>query len=149
MAIPRAKGGTREYLDTSETFRHFQILSNELASPKVLSCPADVRIPAQNFAALANTNVSYFVGLDAEETRPIMLLSGDRNLSIAKSPDQAGTGEQKWIIMTPNSTATWGQGQHYPDGNIVLADGSVLSTTPPQLQTLVGNSRYTNRIAFP
>src|SRR5688500_16889126 len=40
-ALSTNDGGTMEFIQTSEVFRHFQALSNELGTPKVLVCPAD------------------------------------------------------------------------------------------------------------
>src|SRR5277367_1938035 len=65
MNVPMAKGGTKEFDTGADTFRHFQVMSNELSTPKILICPADIRTIAANFVSLKNKNVSYFVGLDA------------------------------------------------------------------------------------
>ena len=40
-------------------------LPTRLGSPVILICPADTRLPATNFTALQNSNVSYFVGVKA------------------------------------------------------------------------------------
>ena len=39
MDVPIESGGTREYLASGEVFRHFQVMSNELSTPKILVCP--------------------------------------------------------------------------------------------------------------
>src|SRR2546421_6203100 len=33
------KGGSLEFASTTQTFRHFQIASNEMQSPAILACP--------------------------------------------------------------------------------------------------------------
>ena len=38
----------------ADTFRHFQVMSNELSTPRILVCPADDRTVAVNFARLKN-----------------------------------------------------------------------------------------------
>jgi len=81
MAVSTNKGGTMEFAESGNTFRHFQVMSNELNTPKILVCPDDNRTAATSFAKLNNQNVSYFVGLDAEEARPQMLMTGDRNVT--------------------------------------------------------------------
>ena len=63
-------------------------MSNELNSPKVLACPSDGKSKATSFyppgsvsgAFNQKDHLSYFAGLDAQETRPQTILSGDRNL---------------------------------------------------------------------
>ena len=54
----------------------------------MLVCPADLRPPAGNFAALQNTNVSYFVGVTADYSKPASILAGDGNLVL---PPQSPT----------------------------------------------------------
>src|SRR5258708_35154249 len=72
----------------------FGVMSNELSTPKILICPSeyDNRGPASTFsfsvpANSANAtpytndlNVSYFVGVDSQDTFPQMFLTGDHNL---------------------------------------------------------------------
>ena len=48
-------GGSREWVGTTNVFRHFQAASNELGSSKILACPADnQRIVVQSFSKLDN-----------------------------------------------------------------------------------------------
>src|SRR5215471_12470149 len=49
MGLSTNSGGTREYLTMGQTYLHFQLLSNELATPAPLICPRDNRRPATNF----------------------------------------------------------------------------------------------------
>src|SRR5262245_61823195 len=72
------------------TYQVFGTLSNELTTPKVLVCPSDDRTLATNFTMVAgntsaganlnNANISFFVGKDAQDGNPQMLLIGDRNI---------------------------------------------------------------------
>ncbi len=57
MAVSTNKNGTMEY--GGDVFHHFQVMSNELSTPKILACPADNRTAAATFAGLKNQNVSY------------------------------------------------------------------------------------------
>jgi hypothetical protein len=78
------KGGTMELsapgidgLD-SNSARIFQVMSNELSTPKVLICPADSkRQPALDFQSLQPANVSYRVrsGTNVNETNPEEVLA--------------------------------------------------------------------------
>ena len=64
--VSTSKGGTRELcqrgsdgFDRNAVF-HFQVMSNELSTPRILVCPADTkRHPALNFLSLRPENVSY------------------------------------------------------------------------------------------
>ena len=82
MAVSTNKGGVSEFIATGEVFRIFQVLSNQLTNTQILICPSDKRKMARNFASLKNENLSYFVGIDADETMPQMFLAGDRNLIV-------------------------------------------------------------------
>jgi len=144
MAVSTNKGGTMEYAEDGNAFRHFQVMSNELSTPKILVCPADDRTPAANFAKLKNKNVSYFVGLNAEETRPQMLLTGDRNITNGIAP------EHSILKLVPDQPAGWTEDLHNGQGNVGLADGSVQQVTIDSLRNAIKNSAdATNRIALP
>lgn len=99
---------------------YFQAMSNELVTPTILTCPADNRMPATNFSDLRNTNISYFVGMNADETMPQMLLAGDRNLTINGVPASTGL-----VNIKSTDTIGWTQERHRGQGNVALADGSV------------------------
>ena len=144
MAVSTNKGGTMEYAEDGNAFRHFQVMSNELSTPKILVCPADDRTPAASFARLKNQNVSYFVGLDATEVRPPMLLTGDRNVTNGLSP-------VRFVLeLRPEIPAGWTEDMHNGQGNVGLADGSVQQVSiPGLLQILKNTGDSTNRIALP
>ncbi len=73
------KGGTLELCDRGSdgydrnSFRHFQIMSNELNTPKILVCPNDPsKHAALNFQDFQADNVSYRVhsGTNINDTHP-------------------------------------------------------------------------------
>jgi len=99
---------------------YFQTMSNELSTPKIICCPGDDRLPATNFASLSNTNISYFLGMDADETMPQMFLAGDRNLTTNSAPVPSGLA-----LIKSADTIGWTQKNHQGQGNVALADGSV------------------------
>lgn len=77
--VSKEQGGTLEYCDRGSdgydhsAYRIFQVMSNELSTPKILVCPADsVHTVAANFATLQAGNVSYQVrsGERIDETNP-------------------------------------------------------------------------------
>src|SRR5688572_5910359 len=53
-----------------QVVRIYQTLSNELSTPRIPVCPADVRKWAENWEKLTTNNISYFVGLSARESLP-------------------------------------------------------------------------------
>lgn len=71
----------------------FQVMSNELNTPKIVACPSDfsksgdgtatVVSVAQNWGVFTNKNLSYFVEGDASDKYPKMLLVGDRNIGLS------------------------------------------------------------------
>jgi prepilin-type processing-associated H-X9-DG protein len=145
MNVSTNKGGSMEYLSSTEVFRHFQVISNELSTPKILVCPSDTRRAALDFPTLSNVNVSYFLSLDAADTNPSSLLAGDRNLVTNGVP--VGSGLLK--LMT-NMNVGWTMSTHQGSGNVVLGDGSVQSFPSARLQEQSTNSGMKiNRLAIP
>ncbi|HXT42016.1 MAG TPA: type II secretion system protein [Candidatus Angelobacter sp.] len=145
MGVSTNKGRSMEYLATSEVFRHFQVMSNELSTPVILACPADDRKGATNFSVLRNANISYFVGLEARDDLPQSLLAGDRNLTTNQVPVGSGLLE-----LRANVTVGWTSDMHKNAGNVALGDGSVGSFRGEQLQEQVMHSGLdTNRLLIP
>jgi prepilin-type processing-associated H-X9-DG protein len=144
MQVAEAEGGTKEAVERGELFRVFLVMSNELSVPRTVICPADQRSAATNWAALANTNISYFVGLDATDTRPNMILSGDRDIA------ENGQLLKGTANLTTNRPVAWHKLLHKEGGNVALADGSVKQTTVVTLRQLFANTgNTTNRVLFP
>src|ERR1039457_3786046 len=96
-------------------FRHFQPLAGILETPSILVCPADTRLPAANFAMLQNSNISYFVGVNADYSQPMSILAGDANLATASTLVRAAVGGR----------LKWTGAQHRFKGNVLFADGHV------------------------
>jgi competence protein ComGC len=152
FAVPTASGGTREFTNSPQVFLHFQALSNELVMPRILVCPMDSkRQRASDFlhttnasSFQSNSNLSYFVSFDADESKPERLLSGDRNIT-------GGVFTNGFMrLLKINSPAGWTKELHEEGGNIGLSDGSVSQTTAPQLQKqLRTNTLQTIRLAIP
>jgi hypothetical protein len=77
--VPAKDGGTLESCSRdaegfdANSWRHFQVMSNELNTPKILVCPEDAsKSAALDFASLGAGNVSYQVrsGTNIDETHP-------------------------------------------------------------------------------
>jgi prepilin-type processing-associated H-X9-DG protein len=138
-------GGSLESIAPGEAFRHFQVLFNELKSPAVVVCPSDVRRAAKDFGAgFSNTNLSYFMAVDAQDTNPELFLSGDRNLTNGL-PIRNGLLE-----LDTAHPLGWTHEMHNRQGNVALADGSVQGISSSKLGEMFKNSGLgTNRLAMP
>jgi type II secretory pathway pseudopilin PulG len=146
MAVSVTNGGAMELIATGNVAACFQVMSNELNTPKILLCPEDTRqVLATNWSTLNNSNIRYFVGLDAAETNPQMFLSGDDNFAIGGVPVKSGV-----VQLLTDIPVTWTKGRHKLYGNIGLADGSVQQLTTDGLQQALNQTGIaTNRLAIP
>lgn len=150
VSITNARPGTLEFAESSQTWRHFQIISNELTLPKLLACPSDTRQRVASWQEFtSNKHLSYFAGLDADETTPQTILSGDRNLNGAVQPTNG------ILRLTATTPVEWTKEIHKSHGNVGLADASVqqLSTRLLNKQIESALSSSTNspvlRLALP
>jgi prepilin-type processing-associated H-X9-DG protein len=131
-------------LEPQPVTRYFQLMSNELTTPYVMICPGDDRTRASGFGTLCGTNISYFIGLDAVEVRPSMLLAGDRKLTNGQSPVSG------ILELRSSFPAGWTRDLHSRRGNIIMGDGSVQSVNSAELQESLRNTGdATNRIVLP
>ncbi|HXJ57324.1 MAG TPA: prepilin-type N-terminal cleavage/methylation domain-containing protein [Verrucomicrobiae bacterium] len=121
-------GGKPDGSDNAWAHAQFRIASNELATPKILVCPADKqRQMADDFIFYDTDNVSYALGDDAEETKPGNILSADRSMTgfeFSALHDNTAC----YTIAAPNGgkNARWDAGLNHGanSGNLVLTDGS-------------------------
>lgn len=129
------KGGSREEVpDENRIWRHFQVISNELSTPRLLQCPGDARLVARDvwspppqvpgkppLAAFGhNDHVSYFLAVGTTEEEPDRVLGGDRNLMRNGVPVQGRIQPAVSDVMSFTSP-----GHHEGAGNLLLSDGSV------------------------
>jgi prepilin-type processing-associated H-X9-DG protein len=144
MAVSITDSGSLEYVETGEVYRHFQVMSNEVIALKILVCSSDpARKRATNYNRFDNRNLSYFVGVDADERKPNMMLSGDRNITGGASANA------HLLIFTSHTTVDWSQALHNGAGNIGLADGSVQQVNATRLQMQIRGVTNAFRLAIP
>jgi prepilin-type processing-associated H-X9-DG protein len=147
MGISVTNGGSMEMAATGNVVQTFLVMSNELATPKILYCPADsARVCANSFFGLANSNVSFFVGMAVtNDANPQLILSGDSDFEIGGKPVRAGL-----LSLWANDPVAWSATRHGHSGNLGLADGSVQSVTTASLPGyFVRTGVATNRLAIP
>jgi hypothetical protein len=138
MQISANLGGSKEWANSPDVYRHFQVMSNELGSPKVLCCPMDKeRKITTIFTNLNNANLSYFVEQNARvfsmSNQPVSLsiLVGDRNL--AANGIILPNGCQ---LVSTQQVLTWDlKTLHHGAGNFCLTDSSAFQATAAFLQT--------------
>jgi hypothetical protein len=139
------------------TYSWFQIISNELVTPKILVCSSDVRTTARSWDPNApggfrgNFNLSYFVGVDTGFELPSTILGGDGNLT-GGTPLTGGPPGATYIDMPPAQAASfgWSAAVHNQQGNILQSDGSVVQYSNAGLpQALRGSGGQTNRVLLP
>lgn len=173
MTLSTNQGGSAEFVnDVNSIFRHYQVMSNELSTPKIVICPSDVgRFEAMTFSyplnsapnigtSGANTNfsgnnrISYSVGLEAQETFPSMLLATDRNITnntvdVFRVTTKGAIGAFSTNVAILN-TIGWNGSVHQNAGNVCLGDGSVQQLSSSRLREAIKNSGDTsNRLAIP
>jgi len=120
-------GGTRELIGEDVT-PHFRAIDKELSTPKVLTCNSDSRTRVASWDQFNASSLSYFVGFDANETRPLTLLTGDRNVTT-----------NGWLAfglakLNRNTAPGWSRTMHISYGNVGFADGSAQQLTPEALR---------------
>lgn len=122
-----------------DVLKHFLAISNELSTPVILACPADVRLSAKTWSSLTFTNISYFIGLEAAETYPNSLMGGDRNLTTNGVRLPGGL-----VKIEPGAKVAWDGSQHQFQGNAVMGDGSVQQLSSARLAEQLKNAGKTN-----
>lgn len=166
----------------------FFVMSNELSTPKLLFCPSEyqadrsqastflgsqaggAQVPPGTTYYVWDKNISYFIGIDADDTFPQMFLTGDHNIGPLTagaepiSPSIFGNTKTFCQALGTNGfasgdydgvggngdSANWvsfGNNQHVNVGNVALTDGSVTSLTRSALQSALmatGDSYHTD-----
>jgi len=176
MGVSTNEGGSAEYrpaqipgvngITAPLHFMHFAVMSNELSTPRVIVCPSDsnpARINATNWTqvvygnsrvvngqgAAGNKAVSYLFGLDAQDTMPMTILAGDRNITNdaptkivfpLAGAQQYGVYAKLWTNHTYKAGAGFSRDTHQNAGNLVLGDGSVQQATSAKLKEMLKNS---------
>jgi prepilin-type N-terminal cleavage/methylation domain-containing protein/prepilin-type processing-associated H-X9-DG protein len=142
MQVSTNLGGTREFAeatvlnpDVSLTFRHFQVLSNELVVAKLLRCPADqFRAPADDFSTLRGSNVSYWININARFGDTESPIAGDRNVRTS--------GRVAWTFVqfsTADVLEFTGE-LHGSRGNVLFGDAHVDALAGDELRPRFASS---------
>lgn len=138
-----------------DTWRHFEKFSDEMGSTKLLICPGDAIRKANealDFTDVVgrglqepgkqNAAVSYFIGLEADETKPASILFGDRHIGpsdtalyyrYATNVTAGATNPIVWSKLVNQHVAP----MHGKVGVYLLSDGSANSGGDEKIQEQV------------
>ena len=147
MQVSVTNSGTMELTETGKVYPHFLVMSNELNTPKILTCPEDKkRKPSASFITnFSDANISYFVGVDASDLTPQSFLAGDDHFTLSGKRLKPGL-----FLLKTNSPVAWTRDRHKFSGNVCLADGSVQNFTSLSLSAaLIRTGSATNRLVMP
>ena len=160
MAVSVTNGGAMELMTTPDAWKVFQVMSNELCTPKVLYCPEDSQhgSAATNWGDDLKNKISYFIGVDTTDANPAAILSGDGNFLRNRAPANFG-----FVNVTTNDDLAWDNSRHIAVtkkawllnsksayGNIGLADGSIqISSQSDLIKQLQRTGFATNRFFIP
>ena len=149
----------------------FCVMSNELSTPKVLHCPADISMVnavsttatvATNWGGFGPANLSYFVDADTSDRYPKMILIGDRNIGNViggKTSDTANFGilpadsmnlqngaycDTTGVLGALQKPLPWAWTDadiHQDAGNLGMADGSANQASLKGLAAAITDTR--------
>jgi prepilin-type N-terminal cleavage/methylation domain-containing protein/prepilin-type processing-associated H-X9-DG protein len=151
--VPSKNGGTMD-LAATDVSSQFRAVSNLVAQPRMFYCSSDrSRRPAENFKQFADTNVSYFINLDAggmkTSNAPRSVLMGDRSLEVKGRPILSG----RVMMIDVGTDLAWGRGVHNvngkPAGNIAFMDGHAERVVGNRLKDVICSQGGTNLFEFP
>lgn len=143
------------YYQDGTNYQKLNSYTNYGIEPKWLVCPSDERRDSiylkKSASECTDTNISYFVGINATLNNPKSLLAGDRNLQIDGLPTKPGL-----LDLTQKSRVGWTEELHYSKststagGNILFADGHVEFIKSKALDSAFQSQGLTtNRFAVP
>jgi prepilin-type processing-associated H-X9-DG protein len=160
--LPVTGGGTRPTTGTKpgNVYRELSMLSNSLATPKVLVCPIDDRKAlrtADNWGntqnggflhpSYGNNATSYTIGLHADLSAPDSLVSSDRFLrvDITAAGCSVGVNNAAGVISSGGSLVAWTNRLHGQIGNVLFADGRVDEVVNSKVQrAIIGPGDFDN-----
>ncbi len=146
MAFGTNQGGSSNYVQSPEMFRHFKCVSNELSSTLILRCIENGvrRSEEVTWDKLSNANIDYLVGVDAQLESPNRWLAGDRFL-------ETDAPVSNYLVhLQPRAKFHWLAKPHHYEGKVVFSDGRVERISNSQwAQSLKKSDLETTRLAMP
>ncbi len=122
-------------------WQHFLVISNELATPKILHCPSDPEKQTArdfiDFTTRRNAVLSLGFGAGSMPSKPLMNLVADRNIlgNDGQHCNVANIDGVTTLVPGSGVSPAWDQKIHNYAGNLVLADGSSQQSSKATLVT--------------
>jgi prepilin-type processing-associated H-X9-DG protein len=143
------------YSQDGTNYQRINSYTNYGIEPRCLACPSDERRDSiylkKSVSEFTDTNISYFVGVDAILNNPKSILAGDRHLQIDGLSTKPGL-----LDLTAKSPVSWSEELHYSKstttagGNILFTDGHVEFLKSKALNSAFQSQDLTtNRLAVP
>ena len=144
------------YSQNGTNYQKVDYYTNNGVEPRCLTCSSDTKrydsvYRKNSISEFVDTNISYFVGIDATLNNPKSILAGDRNLQMDGLPVKAGL-----LDLPMKSTVGWSEELHYSKsssttgGNILFADGHAEFLKSKTLNSVFQAQGFTtNRLAIP
>jgi prepilin-type N-terminal cleavage/methylation domain-containing protein len=157
--VPVGQGGS---MSNVQAWVHYAAVATEIATPRVLRCPSDrsrqmaydFSAGPSGFATLQDNALSYLIGTEASETKPMMHVAGDRNV-VSDNGDNGNCGiaglngvitflNPVATSTTPDSHPRWDSDIHVYGGNMIFTDGSGQQLSTTKLRLAMGETGDAN-----
>lgn len=139
-------GGSLEFIDRNLTYPHWLTLSNYGVQTNFFICPTDkLKHIAPNFSEFGESNVSYFVNLDALRNSAESVLDGDRHLQSGGVPVKPG-------LFIARTNVNWSKELHRengPCGVLAFGDGHAQAVKQNLGTFFATEVMFTNRLQVP
>ena len=145
--IPIKDGGSLEL--SNNIVAQFQILSNELSTPKMLICPTRTiqQTAATNWATLQRSNISYYLSLTASASQTNSILTGDAGFTV-----NGALSANRIVVLSATDKIVYPNRFHGKAdvANLCRVDGSVQEFGSKAFPAMLKSTPYaTNLLVMP
>jgi prepilin-type N-terminal cleavage/methylation domain-containing protein/prepilin-type processing-associated H-X9-DG protein len=144
------QSGVTTFTRDGKNVNQLYAITNRGLKAELLVCPSDTTrrdamYHPKSIADMADTNISYFVRLDASLSNSNSILAGDRHLRAGGEPVKPGL-----FAVTPGLSLGWTKELHpsVQKGNILFVDGHVEFSRKPSV-AFQKQGLGANRLAVP
>ena len=147
--VATKEGGT---MGKTHAWEHYAAAAGEILSPRVLHCPSDrskstalsFNDKPEGFPTLQDKALSYLVGLEANQDRPMMQVAGDRNITGNRGDGGncgvSGVNGTVTLLDPTQDDPRWDSDIHVFSGNLVFTDCSARQLNRSKLRSAMGET---------